>query len=241
MIEALCSKDEGLCDPKRVHLTGIGAGGSGCWGLGAALVDGRVTPDRYRLGSDGGVTSTRIGTKRFKVTEDLIDPAGTRLENVPRHLQRARTLTGDQVEQVAKLAADCEAHFGAPQDVEWAIAGGKLHLLQSRPITTAPPARAEVDGRWVIFQPIVENFTGAMITIAKDVKIQVEFDPSQVLRYRLLGYENRAVADADFRNDAVDAGEVGVVFFRGFGADAGDGSSAGHAVGERGLPPGFPP
>ena len=56
---------------------------------------------------------------------------------------------------------------------------------------------------------LVENFTGAFEPIARDVKIQVEFDPGQVYRYRLLGYENRAIADADFRNDAVDAGEVG--------------------------------
>ena len=56
---------------------------------------------------------------------------------------------------------------------------------------------------------LVDNFTGALISIARDAKIQVEFDPAQVRRYRLLGYENRAVADQDFRNDAVDAGEVG--------------------------------
>ncbi|MFH0946867.1 MAG: von Willebrand factor type A domain-containing protein [Planctomycetota bacterium] len=56
---------------------------------------------------------------------------------------------------------------------------------------------------------LVDNFCGAMIPIARDVKIQVEFDPQQVRRYRLLGYENRAIADRDFRNDAVDAGEIG--------------------------------
>ena len=56
---------------------------------------------------------------------------------------------------------------------------------------------------------LVDNFTGAFQTIARDVKIQVEFDKSQVLSYRQLGYENRAIADVDFRNDAVDAGEVG--------------------------------
>jgi Ca-activated chloride channel family protein len=55
----------------------------------------------------------------------------------------------------------------------------------------------------------VENLTGTLETIARDAKIQVEFDPDQVRRYRLLGYENRDVADRDFRNDAVDAGEVG--------------------------------
>jgi Ca-activated chloride channel family protein len=56
---------------------------------------------------------------------------------------------------------------------------------------------------------IVDGFAGAFDTIARDVKVQVEFDPAQVLRYRLLGYENRAIADKDFRNDKIDAGEVG--------------------------------
>jgi Ca-activated chloride channel family protein len=55
----------------------------------------------------------------------------------------------------------------------------------------------------------VENLTGMLQVIAKDSKIQVDFNPEVVSRYRLLGYENRAVADDDFRNDEVDAGEVG--------------------------------
>ncbi len=55
----------------------------------------------------------------------------------------------------------------------------------------------------------VENLTGTLQTIAKDAKMQVEFNPQVVSRYRLLGYENRDVADRDFRNDKVDAGEVG--------------------------------
>jgi len=50
---------------------------------------------------------------------------------------------------------------------------------------------------------------GAMQIIAKDVKIQVEVNTEIVRSYRRLGYENREIADADFRNDAVDAGEVG--------------------------------
>ena len=54
-----------------------------------------------------------------------------------------------------------------------------------------------------------ENLTGTLQTIARDVKIQVAFDPRRVARYRLLGFENRDVADRDFRNDRVDAGEIG--------------------------------
>lgn len=55
----------------------------------------------------------------------------------------------------------------------------------------------------------VSELSGTLQTIGRDAKIQVEFDPSVVERYRLLGYENRDVADRDFRNDAVDAGEIG--------------------------------
>ena len=55
----------------------------------------------------------------------------------------------------------------------------------------------------------VENLTGTLQVIALDSKVQVDFNPDVVSRYRLLGYENRRVDDADFRNDQVDAGEVG--------------------------------
>lgn len=55
----------------------------------------------------------------------------------------------------------------------------------------------------------VENLTGTLQVIAKDAKIQVEFNPKTVSRFRLLGYENRRLAHEDFRDDTVDAGEVG--------------------------------
>ena len=54
-----------------------------------------------------------------------------------------------------------------------------------------------------------EDLTSTLITAAIDAKIQVEFNETVVSEYRLIGYENRAVADVDFRNDAVDAGELG--------------------------------
>jgi Ca-activated chloride channel family protein len=55
----------------------------------------------------------------------------------------------------------------------------------------------------------VDNLTSTLQVIALDAKVQVDFNPDVVDRYQLLGYENRAVADQDFRNDAVDGGEVG--------------------------------
>jgi Ca-activated chloride channel family protein len=55
----------------------------------------------------------------------------------------------------------------------------------------------------------VDDLPATLQVLARDAKIQVDFDPSTVARYRLLGYENRDIKDSDFRNDSVDAGEVG--------------------------------
>jgi Ca-activated chloride channel homolog len=56
---------------------------------------------------------------------------------------------------------------------------------------------------------LVQQMQGTLVTIAKDVKIQVEFNPAQVTAYRLIGYENRKLADRDFNDDAKDAGDIG--------------------------------
>lgn len=56
---------------------------------------------------------------------------------------------------------------------------------------------------------LVDEATSSLFPIAKDVKIQVEFNPATVSEYRLLGYETRALAEEDFNNDAVDAGDIG--------------------------------
>jgi Ca-activated chloride channel family protein len=56
---------------------------------------------------------------------------------------------------------------------------------------------------------LVDQLSGTLVTIAKDVKIQVEFNPARVAGYRLIGYENRMLATEDFNNDQKDAGEIG--------------------------------
>ncbi|MDA1040613.1 MAG: DUF3520 domain-containing protein, partial [Planctomycetota bacterium] len=68
---------------------------------------------------------------------------------------------------------------------------------------------AYIDGVREARKVLVEQLTGSTVTIAKDVKIQVEFNPAQVASYRLFGYENRALAPRDFRDDTKDAGEIG--------------------------------
>ncbi|MCU0229948.1 MAG: DUF3520 domain-containing protein, partial [Acidobacteria bacterium] len=68
---------------------------------------------------------------------------------------------------------------------------------------------AYIDSAVEARRALVEQAGGTLITVAKDVKIQVEFNPAEVAAYRLIGYENRLLAAEDFRDDTKDAGEIG--------------------------------
>ena len=68
---------------------------------------------------------------------------------------------------------------------------------------------AYVDSLLEAKKVFLTEFGGTLQTVAKDVKLQVEFNPAQVAAYRLLGYENRRLADKDFNDDKKDAGEIG--------------------------------
>lgn len=68
---------------------------------------------------------------------------------------------------------------------------------------------AYIDRRSEARKVLVEQANATLVTIAKDVKIQVEFNPERVQAYRLIGYENRRLADQDFNDDTKDAGEIG--------------------------------
>jgi Ca-activated chloride channel family protein len=68
---------------------------------------------------------------------------------------------------------------------------------------------AFIDSQAEAYKVLVEEVGGTLVTIAKDVKIQVEFNPAHVAAYRLIGYENRRLADRDFNDDRKDAGEIG--------------------------------
>ena len=68
---------------------------------------------------------------------------------------------------------------------------------------------AYIDNYDEAYHVLVEKMAGTLVTIAKDVKIQVDFNPSKVAAYRLIGYENRMLAARDFKDDTKDAGEIG--------------------------------
>ena len=68
---------------------------------------------------------------------------------------------------------------------------------------------AHIDSLSEAMKVLVDQVSGTLVTIANDVKIQVEFNPAEVAEYRLIGYETRALAREDFKNDKVDSGDIG--------------------------------
>jgi pyruvate,water dikinase len=145
------------------------------WGMGAAIVDGRVTPDRYVVARSGlGLRERRIADKRLMVPTRLDDESAERLVPVPHELRRREALQPAQLQTVVAWSLRCEEHFGAPQDVEWAFANGRFHLLQSRPITTLGRAvfGRGVKGRHVLFKALAENFTEPLTPLSEDLMSQ---------------------------------------------------------------------
>jgi pyruvate,water dikinase len=107
------------------------------WGLGEAVVQGIVTPDEYTVRHrNGRVISHAIGEKSVRIVRDPAAASGTVTESVPEELKDVRSLSDDEIAQLADLGRRIEAYYGGlPQDIEWAFHDGSLYLLQSRPIT----------------------------------------------------------------------------------------------------------
>ncbi len=105
------------------------------WGLGEAVVAGIVIPDHYRVDRSGQVLERKPGLKRVAVRS--APNGGTVEEKVPPELVERLCLDDDQLHELNQLASRCEHVYGPARDVEWAIAGGTLYLLQCRAITQA--------------------------------------------------------------------------------------------------------
>ena len=115
-----------------------------CFGLGEALVSGKVTPDRFIVDKKNlKLLSEKISNK--KITS-VPDKNGTVKEQMlPDEKSVSRTLDNKQIKHLAKLAAKVEAGLDDPQDIEWAARGTEIFFLQSRPVTTVPKEKSWSD------------------------------------------------------------------------------------------------
>ncbi len=114
------------------------------FGLGEALVSGLVNPDNYRV-RDGSLAARSVAAKHLEVVADAA--GGTTHRPIAPGGRAAPALDDAHVLELAQLGRRIEAHFGAPQDIEWCLDARGFSIVQSRPITTLFPVPRLDDGK----------------------------------------------------------------------------------------------
>ena len=150
------------------------------WGLGEAIVGGIVAPDTWTLDESGRVIEQQLGDKQRMVV--YAPDGGTTIEPVPAEHRNSACLTADELERMATLGRAAAQFFGAPQDIEWALADGQLYLLQSRPITTLfpLPEPRPVDDTLHVYvsvnalQGIIEPLTPMGIDVFREIALVIQ-------------------------------------------------------------------
>ncbi len=129
---------------------------SAAWGLGEGVVSGQVDTDTYRV--RGPRVSAEIVTKGMQVRPRPTG-SGTALVEVPPDRRCVRCVSDDQCRRLVAFGRQLEAHYGVPQDIEWALdAAGELHILQTRPLTGVGP-RVGTVATWDNSN-IIESYSG---------------------------------------------------------------------------------
>ena len=108
------------------------------FGLGEALVSGVVSADLYRIDKESGtILSKEIADKRIAILP--LREGGTETIELPDAQRKQPALSDTQIRALAGIGKRIEAHYGAPQDIEWAIDHGEIFITQSKPITSLFP------------------------------------------------------------------------------------------------------
>lgn len=131
------------------------------YGLGTSLVSGEQAADTHQVDREGRILKHVIAEKRFAHHPAPGRAGGLQRVEVPTQDAHRPALTDDEVRSVAALARQAGHHFGCPQDIEWAIEGGCLYLLQARPITALSEV-VDPDGALCLWDNsnIAESYAG---------------------------------------------------------------------------------
>jgi len=106
------------------------------WGLGEAIVGGKITPDTYIIDkADWSILDANISEQEMKIIRAK-KGSGVEEVKVSKLQQEKQKLDNKKIIDLAKICGRIEGHYKSPQDIEWAMERGKLYITQSRPITT---------------------------------------------------------------------------------------------------------
>ncbi|MBL7696638.1 MAG: phosphoenolpyruvate synthase [Chitinophagaceae bacterium] len=118
------------------------------FGLGEALVSGRVNPDVYKV-RDGIIIDKKISSKKFAINPS--QSGGTKEHNIEPDKQNQQALADNKIVELEQTGRRIEQHFGKPQDIEWCLVGDVFYVVQSRPVTTLFPIAEIADDDYHVF------------------------------------------------------------------------------------------
>ena len=153
------------------------------WGLGEAIVGGQVTPDTVVVDkSNWQIIGRETTAKRIMTVRTSY---GTEAQPVPHAQQNQPVVDDSTAVNLAQLGAQIETHYGMPMDIEWAVLGGNISILQARPITNLPPAPLR-DVRWEPLRPgsvwmrrqVVEHMPEPLSPLFDELYLQEGLDQS---------------------------------------------------------------
>jgi phosphohistidine swiveling domain-containing protein len=124
---------------------------SAAWGLGESVVSGSVTPDSIVVEKESGRVISRETANKVVMT--VYTEGGTAERPVPEALHRQPVLDDEAAATLTRYGATIEHHYGTPQDIEWALAGGEFFVLQARPITALPEPMTDPPTNWSVPDP----------------------------------------------------------------------------------------
>jgi len=106
------------------------------YGLGEAVVSGSITPDQYIIDKETlDIKSTKVSSQEWMIIRDPREGHSIK-KDVPEEKQKQQVLTTDEIKKLAKLTKNIEKHYNCAQDIEFAIEGPNVYIVQARPVTT---------------------------------------------------------------------------------------------------------
>lgn len=152
------------------------------YGLGEAIVSGSVTPDVYIFDkTTEKIVSKEVNSQDWKIVRD--PRGGDKHVSVPIADRKDQKMSDSEIIELAKLGKKIEQHYNAPQDTEFAIAGGKIYMVQSRPITTLDKSQVESEKSKVQGSESVEANQAVVLLRGAAASLGVATGPVKVIHH----------------------------------------------------------
>lgn len=178
---------------------------SAVFGLGEGLVSGALNADNYRIGPDGIHVEIAEKKQRFQLDEER--QSGVVITDIAADLQHTRALSDEQLLELKQILLSNAAFYGKPQDMEFAVSGDKIWLLQTRPITNLQRL-TDRSGEYILWDNsnIIESYPGVTTPLTFSF-ISTSYEGAYKLFCSYMGVEDKVIR----ANERVFANTLGFI------------------------------